>query len=105
MSSAAIVLLAFPCSVCITALVVYCCCRRHRLVVHRDPIVVTVAIDSPRPVIEVADEEECAICLTRQPAWQLLPCKHSLCILCAVRVELCPFCRSEIHGRMLRAIQ
>ena len=46
-----------------------------------------------------AEEEEanlCSICLTHALSTQLHPCMHRLCVHCAARVCVCPFCRAHI---------
>ena len=52
---------------------------------------------------EADDDEEttCPVCFRYKALSTLLPCKHQLCALCALRVHKCPLCREPVKARTL----
>ena len=43
----------------------------------------------------------CGICFTNPPTHMLLPCKHrDMCLTCAEKCHVCPWCRTEITDRV-----
>jgi len=41
-------------------------------------------------------DAECPICMDAVPNACIYPCTHELCLQCALKVKLCPFCRGKI---------
>ncbi|CAG2115811.1 unnamed protein product [Medioppia subpectinata] len=45
-------------------------------------------------------EDSCTLCCDGTSTIQLIPCLHSkICSDCALQLDICPFCRSEIIER------
>ena len=51
-------------------------------------------------------DEDCILCVDDQANTVLKPCQHSgFCQQCALKLELCPICRSEIQQRSLITLE
>ena len=63
------------------------------------PVMDSLTLRGPYPDMEQGRHIECHICNDGLPCIVLLPCHHTLCPRCSMRVYSCPFCRQRITSR------
>ncbi|RWS31599.1 RING finger and SPRY domain-containing protein 1-like protein [Leptotrombidium deliense] len=79
----------------------FSCFNQHGSITEVDKIIYPKHIRLRNLHLSALKEDCCTLCCDGKGTVQLVPCKHNgFCNTCALLLEVCPLCRSEIKDRL-----